>query len=215
MTFNESHETRFKYISEPPTNVTAKAFWNAFCGDGKIRQKVMSIMRRLREFSMSGLEIDSNDSNGPYQWSSALAIAGFLYGLEELNIWPSVSDTLGGTYRHLNLSTILHNSTSLINLRHLALAYVESPESLLVELFTQSSSSLVSVALRVVRITRSGSWSDLFRKIRNAEFKKLYSFVLVRCVGAKNIVRAENYLTRITDKDPIDESNEDQNDDSD
>lgn len=216
-TFNDSHEPRFKYISEPPTNVTAKAFWNAFHGDnGTIRQKVITLMSRLREFNMIGLKIDSNDVIAFHQWSNALEpIVAFSSRLEELSICPNVSGTLGGNGQRLHLSSILHESIYLRRLQYLTLEHVESPESLLVELFTKCSCSLVHVALLYVRITSSGSWSDIFRKARNAEFKVLHDFVLLHCGEAKDVVRAQRYLKRITDKDPIVECNENQNDDSD
>lgn len=215
--FNRSHELRFKYISEPPKNVTAKAFWNAFQGDsGTIRQKVITLMGSLREFNMTGLEIDSNDVIGTYQCSNALEpIVAFSHRLEELNIMASVSGTTGENGPRLYLSSILHKRIYFGHLQHLTLQYVESPESLLVELFTKCSGSLVNVALFHVRITGSGSWSDVFRKARNAEFKVLYHFVLLHCGEAKGVVRAQNYLKRITDKGPIDESNENRHDDSD
>lgn len=216
-TFNDSHETRFKYISEPPTNVTAKAFWNAFHGeDGRTRQKVISLMCRLREFNMIGLKIDSNDLIGFYHWSGALEpIVAFSSGLEELSICPHVSGSLAGNYQHLDLSIVLHSTVYLRHLQCLKLEHVESPESLLVELFTNCSRSLVYVALVYVRITGSGSWSDVFRKARNAEFRVLHDFVLLLCDEAKGVVRAQKYLKRITDKCPIDECNENESDDSD
>lgn len=216
-TFNYNHEPRFKYVSEPPTNVTAKAFWNAFHGDGgTIRRKVITLMCRLREFKMSGLKIDSNDVVGFHQWSHALEpIVAFSHRLEELIICPSVSGTLGGNDQRLHLSSILHTSSSFGHLQHLTLEHVESHESLLVELFTKCCCSLVYVLLLYVRITGSGSWSDVFRKARNAEFKALDDFVLLHCGETEGVVRAQNYLKRITDKNPIDECNENQNDDSD
>lgn len=214
-TFNYSHEPRFKYISEPPTNVTAKAFWNAFHGDsGTIEQKVMTLMCSLREFNMSGLIIDSNDVIGFHQWSNALEhIIALSYGLEELNISPNISGRPRGNDHGLHLSSILPNSIHFRHLRCLTLQHVESPESLLVELFTECSCSLVNVALLYVRITSSGSWSDVLRKARNADFKVLYDFVLIDCGETKGVVRAQNYLKHITDKDPIDEYNENPDDD--
>ena len=216
-TFNDSHEPCFKYISVPPKDVTVKALWNAFQGDnGTIRQKAITLMRRLREFSMSGLEIDSNDVIGFHQWSMALEpIVGFSSRLEELTICPYVIGTHGENDPRLQLSSILHKSIYFSNLQYLTLEHVESPESLLVELFTKCSCSLVYVTLMYVRIINSGSWSDVFRKARNATFKVLDDFKLLHCGEAKNVVRAQNYLKRITDKDPIEECNESQNDDSD
>lgn len=214
-TFNDSHETRFKYISEPPKGVTVKALWNAFHGNnGTIRQKVITLMGRLREFNMSGLEIDSNDVIGFLQWSNALEpIVGFSPRIEELSISPTVSGTLGENGQRLHLSYILHESSHFRHLQFLTLEHVKSPESLLVELFTKSSCSLVYVTLMYVRITSGGSWSDVFRKARNADFKVLDDFVLLHCGEAKGVVRARNYLKRITDKDPVDECNENPDDD--
>ncbi len=216
-TFNYSHEPRFRYISEPPTNVTPKAVYYAFHGDnGTIRQKVIPLMCRLREFNMSGLKIDNNDFIGFHQWSDALEpIVAFSPRLEELIICPNVSGTLEGNDHRLHLPYILHKPICFRHLQHLTLEHVKSSESLLVELFTKCSISLVHVTLINVRITTSGSWSDLFRKARNAEFRVLYEFVLLQCGEAKGVVRAQNYLKRITDKCPIDECNENQSDDSD
>lgn len=211
------HRPRFKYISEPPTNVTPKAIFYAFVGaNGTIRQKVIHLMGRLREFNMSGLKIDCNDFIGFYQWNDALeAIVACSSRLEELIICPSISGTLEGNDHRLHLSSILHRPIYFRHLQYLALEHFESPESLLVELFTKCSISLVNVTLINVRITSSGSWSDVFRKARNAEFRVLHDFVLLLCDEAKGVVRAQKYLKRITDKCPIDECNENESDDSD
>ena len=216
-TFNDSHETCFKYVSEHPKNATAKAFWNAFRGgNGTIRLKVIPLMRRLREFNMAGLKIDSDDVVGFHQWSSALEpVVAFSSRLEELCICPYVIGTRGEDDSRLRLSAILHKSINFRSLQYLTLEHVESPESLLVELFTKCSCSLVYVTLIDVRIISSGSWSDVFRKARNADFKVLDGFVLLHCGEAKGDVHARDYLKRITDKDPIEECNESQNDDSD
>lgn len=223
-TFNDSHESRFTYISERPANVTAKAFWIAFRkNDGKIRQKVIPLVRELREFSMSGMEIDRNEFFGLNQWSIALEpVVAFAYRLEELSISPDVSGDPGRNDQRLHLLSIPHKSISFRHLQYLTLQHVESPESILIELFTRSSCSLISVALFYVRITGSGSWSDVFRKARNAEFKVLYDFVLILCGEAngvvrgqneaKGVVRAQNYLKRITDEFPVAECNENQYD---
>ena len=89
-------------------------------------------------------------------------------------------------------------------------------------MFTRNSGSLAHVALYYVRITSSGSWSDVFRKVRKAEFKVLENFVLIQCGEAngvvrgqneaKGIVRAQTYLKRITDECPVAECNENQED---
>ena len=207
--FNERHEPRFRYISDPPKNVTPGAFCNAFLGHrSMIRHKVTTLMGGLREFNMSGLEIDSNDLIGSHLWSDALEpIVAFSYLLEELIIAPLVSAMPGENTQRFYLSSILHGSADLRHLRHLELQYVESPEALLVKLLTRCSGSLLHVMLLYVRFTGGGSWSDVFRKARNAEFKVLCDFRLLNCGEGKGLVRAENYLKHITDKDPIDESN--------
>lgn len=211
--FNNRHQPRFKYISDPPKEVTAKAFWNTFHGDNdKLRWKVRDLMGRLREFHMNRLKIDSNDVVGFHQCSNALdPIVAFSDRLEELTTCPYVSEF--GVNNRLHLSTILQDSICVDNLRYLKLDHVKSPASLLVELFTKNSCSLVDVTLIDVRITNKGSWSVLLRKTRSAEFKVLNDFVLLACGEANGLVRAQNYLKRITDKDPIEECNENQEDD--
>ena len=223
-TFNYSHEPRFKYVSEAPKNITTQAFLNAFQGDySRSRQKVITLMRGLREFNMTGVEIDNNDFLGFRQWSTTLEpIVAFAYRLEELDISPYLSRIPKRNDQRLYLSSILHRSISHSDLKSLTLQHAESPESLLVELFTKCSSSLVQVALFYVRITSSGSWSDVFWKARKAEFKVLENFVLVQCDEAngvvrgqneeKDVVRAHNYLRRITDECPVAECNENQDD---
>lgn len=207
--FNSIHEPRFKYVSEPQTNVTAKALWNAFHSDDvAIRLKLISLMDGLREFDMHNLDIDSNDFIGCLYLTSALEpLVGFSRRLEELSICPYVTGTLRGNTQFLHLSSILHESICTSNLKYLRLEYVESPESLLVELFTQNSRSLGLVELEYVRITGSGKWSELFRKARNADFKVLYTFLLLDCGEAQGLVpatvQAQKYLKRITDKCPI------------
>ena len=210
--FNYSHEPRFKYVSENPKNVTAKALWNAFHDDdGTIRMKVISLMGRLREFNMAGMEIESTDSIGFIQLVTALEpMVAFSRQLEELDICPYVTGTLRGN--RLCLSSILHESVCFSGLKRLRLDHVESPESLLVELFTQNSNSLVDVALYSVRITDSGKWSDVFRKARNAEFKVLYNFLPFYGGEAEDVlptvVSTENYLKRLTDRCPTAEYSE-------
>ena len=120
-----------------------------------------------------------------------------------------------GNDQHLYLSSILHESTWFPHFRDLTLEYVESPETLLVGVFTRCSCSLVSVALLYVRIASSGSWSDVLRKARNSDFKVLYQFLLFDCGEARGVVPAQDYLKRTTDKDPIAERIENGNDDSD
>ena len=216
--FNDRHEPRFKYVSESPANVTAKALWDAFRGgdDNKPRFRAMHLMRRLREFNMSGLEIDCNDSFVFERWSHSLEpIVAFADRLEELSIAPTTSGAVVRSDQNLNLSSILNDSSSFKFLRYITLRHVESPESLLVALFTQCSRTLVNVALFYVRVSRGGSWSDVLRKSRNADFNVLYDFLLLHCGEAKDVIRAQRYLKRITDKDPIAESSEEQNDDSD
>ena len=215
--FNDTHEPRFKYVSESPASVTADALWNAFRGDNnQIRLRAIDLMHGLREFNMSGLNLGCSDIVALDRWSHSLEpIVAFAYRLEELNITPSVSSAVGGNNQRLNLSSILHDSASFKNLRHITLQHLESPEPLLVALFTGCSRTLVTVALLYVHVSRSGSWSEVFRKLRSADFNVLYDFVLIDCGGVKHVVRAQRYLKRITDKDPVAESNEKQNDDSD
>ena len=215
--FNDRHETRFKYVSESPANVTAQALWNAFRGDNhEIRFRAIHLMDGLREFNMSGLEIGSSDSTALARWSQSLEpIVAFAHRLEELSIMPNVSRAGGGDGQRLNLLSILRGSIRFSCLRHVTLQHIASPEVLLVALFTGCSRTLVTVALLHVRVSSSGSWSDVLRKSRNAEFNVLYDFVLLHCGEAKGVVRAQSYLKRITDKDPIAECNEKQNDDSD
>lgn len=213
--FNDKHEPRFKYVSESPVNVTTTAFGNAFCvGSNETRQKVIRLMRRLRVFKMSGLRTDRIDVNSFDRWSCSLEpIVAFASGLEELDLTAEV--TPGEDHQQLHLPSIIHDTTSFGRLRHLRLEHVVSPEPLLIKLFTGCSCSLVSVVLLYVRVTGGGSWSDVFRKSRNADFNTLYDFRLLHCGGAKGLVCAQNYLKRLTSKDPIAECNEKQNDDSD
>lgn len=215
--FNDKHESRFKYVSESPLNVTATAFENAFNGgNDKMRQKVIHLMRNLREFSMSGLEIDSIDAFAVNCWSCSLEpIVAFASVLEELYIAPNVSRTPGRNHPKLHLSTILHHTVYIGRLRYLTLHHVESPEPILINLFTRCSCALEIVVLLDVHVTGGGSWSEVFRKSRNADFNMLSDFRLLHCGGAKGLVRAENYLKRLTSKDPIAECNEKQNDDLD
>lgn len=216
--FNDKHEPRFQYVSESPLNVTATAFENAFSGDDReARQKVMHLMRNLRGFTMSGLKIDSIDNIAALEsWSCSLEpIIASASGLHELYIAPTVSSTPVSNHSRLNLPFILHDTVHLSHLRCLILEHVESPEPLLIKLFTRCSRSLASVVLRDVRVTGGGSWSDVFRKSRNANFNTLDGFTLLRCGGAKGLVCAEKYLKRLTDKDPIVQCNEKPNGDSD
>ena len=216
--FNDRHEPRFKYVSESPANVTIKALWNAFRGgdDNQIRLRAIHLMSRLRVFNMSGLEIDCNELFAFERWSNVLEpIVAFASRLEELSISPNVSGAVGGDDPQLSLSSILHDSASFKHLRYVTLQHIESPEPLLVALFTGCSRTLVNAALLYVRVSGSGSWSEVLRKSRNADFDVLYDFVLLHCGEVKDVVRAQRYLKRITNKDPIAESNEKQNDDSD
>lgn len=215
--FNDNHEPRFKYVSESPLNVTATAFMNAFDRyNEEVRQKVIRLMRNLREFNMSGLKIDRTDVFTTDRWSCSLEpIVAFAFCLEKLYIAPTVSGTPGRNHPKLRLSTILHDTVYIRRLRYLRLEHVESPEPLLIKMFMEWSCSLISVALLYVRVTGGGSWSDVFRKSRNADFNTLYDFRLLHCGGTKGLVCAENYLKRLTSKDPIAECNEKQNDDAD
>ena len=214
--FNDKHQPHFKYASETPANVTVKAFWKAFHRDSKIRQKVIRLMEKLRQFTMSGLEMDCSDLFVFDQWSCSLEpVVASASNLEELVISPRVSETFSGDTPKLSLSSILYDSTRFHNLRSLTLKHVQSTESLLVALFMGCSCSLISAALLHVRVTGSGSWSGVFRQLRTANFDVLYDFVLLHCGEAKGVVRAQDYLKRITNKDPIAECNEKQNNDSD
>lgn len=205
-TFNESHEPRFRYVSSSPTNVTATALLKAFLSENwTIREKMVILISSLRVFNMSGLTMDSNHF---IEWSDALApIVAHASSLEGLSIMPNATRNPEANGQRLHLSSILHESTHLRRLQYLTLKNVNSPDSLLVELFTRSSASLVDVTLLYVQITGSKSWSGVFRKLRNVEFKVLKSFVLLDCGEAQGVmfdtVRAENYLRRITDKCPI------------
>ena len=213
--FNDRHEPCFKYVSESPAKVTAKALSDAFRGgdDNIIRCRVIDLMSRLRAFNMSGLEIDCNELFALLRWSNSLEpIVAFASRLEELTIVPTVVERYS---QRLDLSSILHGSIHFSHLRYLTLRHVESPESLLVALFKGCSRTLVNVSLLYVRISGRGSWSDVLRKSRDADFDVLYDFVLLHCGEVKDVVRAQSYLKRITDKDPITESNEKQDDDSD
>ena len=214
--FNDRHETRFKYVSDSPANVTAKALWNAFRGDSNdIRLRAIQLMSGLREFNTSGLEIGCCDLFALNCWSRSLEpILACAYGLEELSISPDVSRAGGGDDKRLNLSYILRGSNRFTLLRHLTLQHIGSPEPLLVTLFTGCSRTLVTVALLYVHVSSRGSWSDVLRKSRKADFNVLSNFVLLHCGEVKDVVRAERYLKRITDKDPIAESSENQDEDS-
>ena len=212
--FNDRHEPRFKYVSESPAPVTCEAFWKAFQAGNDEFQRTSQLMERVRVFNMMGIEIGCDDLATLDHWSYSLVpLVAFSPHLEELGIMPSVNILGRREAQRLNLSYILTGKATSTWLRFITLEYVESPEPLLVALFTGSSRTLVTVKLLFVRITSGGRWSEVFRKLRNADFKVLCGFVLLHCGGTKGVVRAQRYLKRITDKDPIAESNEKQSDD--
>lgn len=219
--FNEKHEPRFKYVSEYPTTVTAKALWNAFQGNNDgTRLRAIQLMSRLREFKMIRFNTACDDFFTLQQWSHSLEpIVAFASRLEELKIIPWVSRNVrdeSGNVRAesqgLNLSHILRGSARFRCLRYVTLEHIESPESLLIALFAGCSRTLVDVTLLYVRVSSRGSWSEVFRELRNADFDVLCVFSLLHCGEAKGVVRAQNYLRRITNKNPINESNKKQND---
>ena len=209
--FNNKHEPRFKYASERPANITIKAVWNAFRGDDNSRrQKVISLMSGLRELDIHGLTIESDDVFGFLQLSSAMEpVVAFAYPLKELSICPDIDETPGRNTQRLQLSAILHESICLPHLQCLILHHVDFPESLLVKLLIQCSSTLAQVLLTCPRISGNGSWSDVFRKLRNTKWKVLHEFSMLYYDETNRVVCAQNYLKRITDKDPIIEANED------
>ena len=214
--FNEKHEPRFKYVSGSPAILTAKALWDAFQGDDdNTRFRAIQLMSRLREFKAIGLGIEDDTLFARELWSHSLEpIVAFASRLEELKIIPWVSGPARDS-QQLNLSYILRGSARFSRLRYVTLERMESPEPLLVALFAGCSRTLVNVTLLHVYVSSSGSWFEVFRKLRNADFNVLYDFVLLHCGEAKGVVRAQRYLKRITNKDPITESNEKQNDGSD
>lgn len=209
--YNDRHQPRFKYVSESPKIVTAKAFWNVFRGeDGKLRQKVITLMRGLRIFNLCGLQVQEKTLFGFLQWSLALEpIVAFAHKLEELRICPVVEEDPSriGPPPRIDLLSILHDSIYFKNLKYLTLTQFESSETLLVELFQRCSLSLVEVFLSNGRITRDGNWSGLFRKARNANFRLLQRFVLY-LNETEEILEVQDYLKRITDKDPFAKSSE-------
>ena len=215
--YNDRNKTRFKYVSASPACVTAAAFWNAFLGDDdNTRLQATNFTSRLRVFNMMGLDIGRGGASVLDQWSFSLeSIVGFAPSLEELGIMPIVNRPLRRNYQRLNLAKILPDSARFSCLRFVTLENIESPEPLLVALFAGCSRTLVNVKLQYVSIFNRGSWSEVLRKLRNADFEVLDDFVLFHCGEAKDVVRAQPYLKRITDKDPIAESVEKQNDDSD
>ena len=212
--FNDKHEPRFEYVSESPAHVTSEAFWKAFQASNNKFHQTGQLMSRVRVFNMIGMEIGCDDLATLDHWSYSLVpLVAFAPHLEELGIMPSVNILDSRENQRLNLSYILTGKVRSTWLRFITLKYVKSPEPLLVTLFTESSRTLVTVKLLCVRITSGGRWSEVFRKLRNADFNVLYDFVLLHCGGAKGVARAQRYLKRITDKDPLAESNEKQSDD--
>ena len=209
--FNITHESRFKYISEDPVTVSTEAFWKALGVDNdNLRLKVTTLMREVRKLDISGLKIDKNNLFGRLLLSVALQpIVAYSYRLEELILCPSVD--MGNT-RRLQLSHILRNRNPFCHLRYLELHHVESPGSLLVEVLTKCSRSLIDVMLSDSRIAGTESWSDVLCQLRTAEWPVLNGFVLCDYDGTEWLVNAQNYLKRLTHKNPIgqaDEANED------
>ena len=207
--FNQNHEPHFKYITEGPAPITTRALWNAFCGDhGSMRQKTIKLMSGLRELDISGLDIDANNPSGLLQLNFALEIiVAFSHRLELLRLRPSVVGTSRGSTPRLDLSYILQ-AISLCHLRYLELDHVEFPERILTELLTKSSRSLVVVMLSDPLMYGDGGWSDVFRKLRNADWEVLHHFELHAYDMTGNIAFAQDYLKRVTDKDPIAQANE-------
>ena len=210
--YNHKHQPRLKYVSESPKNVTSQAFWNGFHGDDrKIRQKVIPLMGGLRKFDLSGLHLYDEGLFGFLRWSHTLEpIIGFASNLEDLRISPLLNNNPADFDPHLDLSSILHELIWFKNLKYLMLGQVESPESLLIGLLKENSNSLIDVTLMNVRITGDVSWSEILRKVRIANFGMLEYFVLLDCCEEVYAVRAQKYLRRITDKDPITEAIENQ-----
>ena len=213
--FNTRYESRFIYVSESPVPVTAGALSNVFEGVDDSRLRPVEFMSRLREFRAIGLGIGCDDPFMAQEWSHSLEpIVAVASRLEVLSISPWVKGDVRGDSPQLNLSYVLGDPARFSCLRYVRLEHFNSPGPLLVALFAGCSRTLASVALLCVRVSSSGSWSEVFRKLRNADFNVLYKFILLQCGEAKGAVRAQRYLKRITDKDPIAECNETQNDNS-
>ena len=204
--FNHNHEPRFRYITEGPAIITTRALWNAFCGDhGSMRKKAIKLMSGLRELDVSGVDIDANNPSGLLQLNFALQpLVAFSDRLERLRLRPS---NVGISNARLDLSYILQPN-SLCQLQYLELDHVDFPERLLTELLTKSSRSLVLVVLSDPHILGTDGWSDFLRQLRNANWEVLHHFALYDCDGTENVAFAQDYLKRITDKDPIVQANE-------
>ena len=197
-----SLDTRFKYVAEPPEKVTLKALNEAFRGQHPDhRLEVISLSRHLREFTLSGLNFAATQL---YLLGDTLQpLTSQAWQLEKVSICPAGIDMPAVHDPLLHFDSLSRGSPSFRNLRHLELKLVESPASLLLDLFSKNSHSLETVLLEYMRIVGGGTWSNVLRKLRSISFKTLHSFILSDCGGEEGLVIAEDYINRITSKDPI------------
>ena len=206
--FNYKSQTRFNYASTSPDTVTAKAFHEAFRGsDNRRRTEVITLMRRLREFTFILPSFGSDDSLAIHSLNNALEpITVLAWHLEELTISAGGSRIPTAFNPMLQLESLFRGSSNLERLQHLDLTSMTSPAPLFLDLIMKNSYSLTYVYLSYMRITGGGSWSDMLKRLRTVPFKTLHTFWLIRCEGAKGMIAVQDYIKGITSKDPIVES---------
>lgn len=200
-------EPRFKYASEPPDTVTATAFHEAFQGrDRRHRNQVVTLVQRLREFSILHLNFDRDNAPGLYVLSHALEpFAVSAPPLEELTIYPARDGMPTEHDSLIKLESLFRGSWRSHTLRYLLLELVESPAPLLIDLMTQNSHSLIQVSLHYMRITGGGRWSNILTKLRSVSFKTLGFFIVDDSGEVKGTVAAQDYINCITSQSPIEE----------
>ena len=197
-------ETTFKYVAEPPQKVTLRALSEAFLGhDPDHRLEVINLARHLRELTLSQLDFDTTEL---YLLGGVLQpLTSQAWQLETLIIHPRGNDMPTVHDPLLHFTSLFRGSQSFRHLQLLELRLVESPASLLSDVLSKNSHSLTIVFLHHVRITRGGSWFKVLQNLRSVSFKTLCRFILLDCEGVKKVVAAEDYINRITSKNPIDD----------
>ena len=201
-----NNQPRFKYVSESPAMLTNKAFLNAFTND--VGTKAFILVSGLRELNISGFRIDIDNLSGLPDLNTALkCMVVSSRRLETLRIWPRIYGIVRGNLPRLQLSEILHYSINLSYLQQLELHLVEFSEPFLVGLLIQCSCSLKCVGFSNACLASNGSWSDILRQLRKVDWKVLDKFLLISCGGMQGFVYVQDYLKRITDKEPIPEAN--------
>lgn len=187
-----------------PERLTPQAMYKTFSSYNKFGCKYA--LRGLRELAIGQTDVRNVRQSLLDMVGSIRRLIGFALSIEtftmkEISVGSETTPTLRDVFGTHHLK----------NLRKLDLEGCDATQQHLIDFFTTHCTTVTEISLGGMRVTDS-DWSTALTRLRALSFPALESFILDYCLeDLEGAIYVEDYITHRTDKDPIIEEEERQN----